>query len=414
LLASAIGLSGQAAARDGLASPELFDVGWFDKLTGRIEFSTARAIFAPGSRSRSLHGLLRLDPGEIAFENVEGSLGGGRMLGELTFRRDAAGLSTHARIALANVDTSAIVPGPGQPAVNGRLTLQVEADGTGYSPASLLGSLKGAGIVSIESARLASLDPQAFAAAIRAADRGVAINPVKVSEVVGPALAAGELVIARADGALTITAGQARVSNVIAHGEGADLTLSGTLELASRALDARLTLSGSAEGGAPGTARPDLFVTLQGPATAPQRSIDVSALVDWLMLRSLDRETRRMEAVEADKHDPAAAAADGPSITGRTEPEPPAQAGPSQGASPSPLPGKPRRPETAAAPVEQAPSLPPPVEIRPTPGPVPIPGRAARPKDGAPMPARPLAREGTVSPAPKNRSIFDRLFGTHD
>jgi uncharacterized protein involved in outer membrane biogenesis len=417
LLASAIGFSGQAVARDGLASPEPFDVGLFDKLTGRIEFGTARAIFAPGFRSRSLHGLLRLDPGEIAFENVEGSLGGGRMLGELAFRRDAAGLSTHARIALANVDTSAIVPGPGQPAVNGRLTLQVEVDGTGYSPASLLGSLKGAGIVSIESARLAGLDPQAFAAAIRAADRGVAINPANVGEVVGPALAAGELVIARADGALTITAGQAHVSNVIAHGEGADLTLSGTLELAGRALDARLTLSGPADGGAPGTARPDLFVALEGPAAAPQRSIDVSAFVDWLMLRSLDRETRRMEAVEADKHDPATAPAEGPSVTGRTEPEPPVQTGSSQGASPSPLPGKPRRPETAAAPaapVEQAPSLPLPVEIRPAPGPTPTPSRAPRPKDAAPTPARPLAREGTASPAPKNRSIFDRLFGPHN
>ena len=52
---------------------------------------------------------------------------------------------------------------------------------------------------------------------------------------------------------------------------------------------------------------------------APQRSVDVSAFVDWLMLRSLDRETRRMEAVEADKHEPAAAPAEGPGITGRTE-----------------------------------------------------------------------------------------------
>ncbi len=407
LLASAIGLSGQAVARDGLASPEPFEAGLFDKLTGRIEFGTARAIFAPGFRSRSLRGLLRLDPGEIAFENVEGSLGGGRMLGELAFHRDAAGLSTHARIALANVDTSAIVPGPGQPAVNGRLTLQVEADGTGYSPATLLGSLKGTGTVSIESARLAGLDPRAFAAAIRAADRGVAINPAKVSEVVGPVLAAGELVIARADGALTITAGQAHVSNVIAHGEGADLTLSGTLDLASRALDARLTLSGPADGGAPGSARPDLFVALQGPAAAPQRSVDVSAFVDWLMLRSLDRETRRMEAVEADKHDPAAGPAEGPGITGRTEPEPPVHTDPS---GPSRLPGKPRPPETAAAPIEPAPSLPPPVEIRPAPGPAP--GRAARPKEGSP--ARPLARDGTASPAPQNRSIFDRLFGTRN
>jgi uncharacterized protein involved in outer membrane biogenesis len=411
LLASAIGLPSQAVARDGLASPEPFDPGLFDKLTGRIEFRTARAIFAPGFRSRSLHGLLRLDPGEIAFENLEGSVGDGRILGELAFRRDAAGLSTHLRIALNDVDTSAIGPGPGKPAVNGRLTLQVEADGTGYSPATLIGSLKGAGTLSIEAARLASLDPQAFAAAIRAADRGVAINAAKMSEVVGPALAAGELAVARADGALTVAAGQARVSNVIAHGEGADLTLSGTLDLASRTLDAHLALSGPPEGGAPGTARPDLFVALKGPAAAPERTLDVSALVNWLMLRSLDRETKRMEAVEAEKHDPAATPAEPPAVTGRTESEP-AVGAPSPGAGPSRLPGKPSRPDVAPAPVEQAPNLPPPVEIRPVPGPAP--SRAARPKEGSPQSAHPLAREGTPSPQLQNRSIFDRLFGTHN
>jgi len=155
-------------------------------------------------------------------------------------------------------------------------------------------------------------------------------------------------------------------------------------------------------------------VALQGPAAAPQRNIDVSAFVDWLMLRSLDRETRRMEAVEADKHDPAAAPAEAPSVTGRTEPEPAVQAGPSQGASPSRLPGKPHRPETAVAPAERAPSLPPPVEIRPAPGPGPASSRATRPKESAPAPARPLARDGTALPAPQKRSILDRLFGTHN
>src|SRR5262249_44262446 len=174
--------------------------------------------------------------------------------------------------------------------------------------ATLVGSLKGGGTISIEGARLAALDPRAFEAAIGAADRGVAINAAKIGEVVEPVLAAGDLVVERADGAVTVAAGQARVSNVIAHGRGADLALSGTIDLTSRAVDARLMLSGPAEGGAPGTARPDLLIALQGPAASPRRSVDVSALVSWLMLRSLDRETRRMEAVEAGRHDPAAPA----------------------------------------------------------------------------------------------------------
>ena len=294
---------------------------------------------------------------------------------------------------------------------NDGVPLQVETDGTGYSPATLLGSLKGAGTASIESGKWVGLDPQAFEAAIRAADSGVAIDAAKVSEVVGPVLAAGELVIARADGALTITAGQARVSNVIAHGEGADLTLSGTVDLVSRALDARLALSGPADGGAPGTARPDLFVALQGPANAPRRTVDVSALVNWLMLRSLDRETRRMEAVESGKHDPAAPPTQQPSITDRSASTPEPGASPLQGAAPPRLPGKPSRPETAAVPVEPAPSLPPPVEIRPAPGPAQ--SRAARPKEGSPAPARPLSRGGTTPLAPQG-TIFDRLFGTHN
>jgi uncharacterized protein involved in outer membrane biogenesis len=426
LLAGIVGLPSPGIARDGLASPEPFEAGLFGKIVGAVEFEAGRAIFAPGFRTRSLSGRLRLDSDEIAFEGIEGNLGEGRIAGELAFRREAGSLSTRARIALGNVDTTALVSGPGPPGVSGRLTLQVEADGSGHSPATLIGSLKGAGTVSIEAARLAALNPQAFARAIEAADRGVTLTAAKISEIVAPVLVAGDLAIQRADGALSIAAGQARLSSVIAHGEGADLALSGALDLASRAMDARLTLSGPAEGGAPGTARPDLFITLQGPAHAPQRTVDVSALVNWLMLRSLDRETRRMEAVEAAKPDPAAAAPMDPSVSSRPAPETPgpppepqaAPARPETGNAVRPNQAAPPRPQTGnavqpntGAPVEQAPSLPPPVEIRPPPGA--SSNRAARPRESSPQPARPLAREGTASPARQNRWI-DRLFGPHN
>src|SRR5262249_22221687 len=183
-----------------------------------------------------------------------------------------------------------------------------------------------------------------------------------------------------------------------------------TIDLMSRTIDARLTLSGPAEGGAPGTARPDLLIALQGPAASPQRSVDVSALVSWLMLRSLDRETRRMEAVEAGRHDPATPApAAGPGNASRIEPEPMgANPGPQNEGPPGPL----EKPEPAAGSLEQAPSLPPPVEIRPAPGTGPT--RGARPKEGSPAQARPLRGERTVSSQPETRSIFDRLFGTHN
>src|SRR5207248_1630974 len=152
--------------------------------------------------------------------------------------------------------------------------------------------------------------------------------------------------------------------NIIARGESADLTLSGSLDLATRALDAHLTLSGPPDGGAPGTSRPDVFIALQGPAATPERTLDVSALVNWLMLRSLDRETRRMEAVQSEKQDPAAAPAETPSLTGRTEPPPAFRIAPPEGALPPLLPENPSAPNATAAPVEQLPNLPPPVQSR--------------------------------------------------
>jgi uncharacterized protein involved in outer membrane biogenesis len=363
LLALASGLPSPAV---DMGSREPFDLRTFGKLTGRIEFGSVRAGLTPSLKARRLRGFVRLGKDEIAFEHVEGDLAGGRVEAELALRRDGAGLATHGRIALADAEASDLLPGTDKAPVSGRLTLQVEADGAGYSPTTLMGSLRGTGTISIERARLRGLDPKAFEAAVSAADRGVAIDAARVSETVLPALAGGELAIARADGALTIAAGQVRASSIIAHGEGADLTLNGTLDLAGRDLDAGLVLAGPASGGAPGTARPELLVVLQGSVAAPQRTVDVSGLVSWLMLRSLDRETRRMEAVEAGK----------PDATGSLDPS------------------------------NQAPALAPPVEIRPTPG-------ANRPAPPArPTGAQPLTRDGVLPQAPQNRSLLDQLLGT--
>src|SRR5262249_2571319 len=48
----------------------------------------------------------------------------------------------------------------------------------------------------------------------------------------------------------------------------------------------------------PSGQRPALSVALKGPLEAPRRSEDVSALVNWLTLRSVEREAKRVEAAE--------------------------------------------------------------------------------------------------------------------
>jgi hypothetical protein len=95
---------------------------------------------------------------------------------------------------------------------------------------------------------------------------------------------------------------------------------------------------------------------LRGPSAAPQRVLDVSALTGWLALRSVDRQTKKIEAIEQGR------------------PVEDAPAAPEKEAAP-------QKPETdvtpqlrrkpappAVQPAQPVQPLPPAVEIRPAPG----------------------------------------------
>ena len=81
---------------------------------------------------------------------------------------------------------------------------------------------------------------------------------------------------------------------------------------------------------------------LFGSPDKPDRTVDVAALSSWLGLRAIDRETKRLDAIERNN----------PLLNPARPPEP------------APAPTVPR----VEAPPAAAPALPPPVEIRPAPG----------------------------------------------
>jgi large subunit ribosomal protein L24 len=178
------------------------------------------------------------------------------------------------------------------------------------------------------------------------------LDAAKLRDLAGPALDAGRLQMKEAEGALGIVNGQARLGTVIAHGEGADLAVSGNVDLVTQMLDARLVLTAT---NAPALAgRPELTIMLKGPLAAPRRTLDVSALAGWLALRAVEQQSKKLEQIEAERARGALTAPAAPS------PVPPAPV-PSPSAS-------------AASPaVPRAAPLPPPVDIRPVPRPATIP-----------------------------------------
>jgi large subunit ribosomal protein L24 len=428
LLALAAGMPRTTARADApMWAGEPFGENVFADLSGRIEFTASRATLTPTLTARQLRGALRVGPAELALENVEGVLAGGRASGQLALRRGADGLAASGRVSLVGADAATLLPGEGRAPLNGRLGLQAGFEGAGLSPASLVGSLSGSGAVTLEDAQLSGLDPKAFNAAIRAADQSVAVDAARIRDVVATVLDGGRLAVPRLDAAVTINAGQASIGQTTVLGQGADLTISGSADLADASIDARLAMAGPVISDGGNSIRPEILVALKGPYGAPKRTIDVSALSGWLMLRSVERQSKQISAIEAERREverreaerreaerretekreaekqeaerKASEAKPSTSSIPAALPVPQIIEEPSPPAEPPPRVSRPQRPRQPAA--EQAPTLPPPLNIGPPPG--------------AGKPAQPL-RSGSAAaqnppPPPPPRSALDVLFG---
>lgn len=414
-------LSGMPKARGDVTwSGEPFEAAFGD-LTGRVDFTATRAVLTPALTARQVKGVLRFAAGEISVEGVEGMLAGGRGSAELLLRRGGDGLAARGKITLVNADAIALLPGEGKPALAGRLGLQAEFEGSGLSAATLVGSLKGAGMVTLEDAQISGLDPKAFGAAIRSADQTGAVDAAKIRDIVSTVLDGGALAIPRLDSPVAITAGQARIGPALAYGQGADLTIAAGADLAEGTLDARLTLTGPSISDGRQTTRPEILVLLKGPVNAAKRTVDVSTLSGFLMLRAVERQSRQIDTMEterreterreAERREAERQEAERREAAARSAPPPapapavlPAPAVPEETTATAPQ--RPARIPRPAAPQvrtpDRAPALPPPLNIGPAPG-------AAGKSSQAPRPAHEAAAKGAQPPPP--RSALDILFG---
>jgi hypothetical protein len=161
------------------------------------------------------------------------------------------------------------------------------------------------------------------------------------------------LPVSRASAAVSVKAGQARLSDIVIKTSGADLDAVAGVDLTDGTLNALLTLNGRV---AEGAARPAVQVTLKGPLPNPQRTVDTSVLTSWLTLRAADQKSRQIDALERSRREAAASAETPRSVSAPMSIEPAASAT---------APDTPN--QTSASP--QAPVLPPPVDVPATPKP---------------------------------------------
>jgi AsmA-like C-terminal region/AsmA family len=303
LLAVAIGLPPASKDRPGWSwSSEPFNPGLFGRFAGEITLRFGRVELLPNVNGRDIRGTMRFVGDSIAMDGA-GELAGGKFAGTATFRNAQDGLHAHMKMSLSGADSAALFSGAARPPVTGTLNLSLEGEATGLSAVALVGSAKGSGKIELTDAQLASLDPRTFDAVTRAVDQGLAIEQGRIADVVRKSIGSGRLTVRRAESALTVSAGQIRLSKPVVDSKDAALSIAGVFDLTDGLVDARLVLSGQSEASG---ARPDIFVALKGPPPDVSSNIDVSALTGWLTLRAVENQTKRLRAIELTPPQPAA------------------------------------------------------------------------------------------------------------
>jgi AsmA-like C-terminal region/AsmA family len=374
--ALAIGAAGHDAA--GPLGSGLLK-GW----RGRVAFQALRGTLPGGGELRPVSGIVKSDGQSLTFDAIKGGIGGGEASANIDAKQTANGIALNARVQLSGVDGAALryrslaIPA-------GRTSLQMTLASQGRSASALTGALSGSGTVTLESARVAGLDPRAFDVAIRASDEGRATDDIKLRQIVEPALSAGALSVKSAQIPFNIRDGRLRVGATTLDAEGARAIISGGYDVPADQADIRASLVSTGVGAS--ASRPEIQLFAVGSPDALDRTVDVAALSSWLAVRAIDRETRRLDSIERGEPPPALPASIPPPAAAQPSAAVPDALAPDQPLSEVPLPGRdPRRPPAKPkvsvprppvvppspnAPVmsQQLAPLPPPIEVRPAPG----------------------------------------------
>ncbi len=140
---------------------------------GEVKVEAGRAALLPSFTASKLQAMLRFSPTQIKAESIEADILGGHGTAEVTLRRSADGIGMQGRVAIKGADAAQLLFAEGpSPPLSGRATLNMQFEGGGLSPRAMIGSLNGSGVLTLEKARVASLDPIAFSIVTRSVDQG--------------------------------------------------------------------------------------------------------------------------------------------------------------------------------------------------------------------------------------------------
>ncbi|MCY6379964.1 AsmA-like C-terminal region-containing protein [Hoeflea prorocentri] len=274
-------------------------------LQGNLEFDfditakTAALHFGPKAENWS--GKLVLKDNELQWRDVGADWLGGKLAGGLTLaNRDATALlSGQFQVNGADIDTI-VWKRDGFPVATGTFDASAAFEGAGTSVRDLVSSLSGSGIIQANGLEIVGVENESLSAILTAADtEGFEADRESVGILADATVSGGTFYADSMAVPFTMAAGTLRMPNIVLDDSGASVRGEARFNLQEGAVDARFDIEFDPEDAALTGAAPAISIAFLGPVGAPDRTIDVAELANFLSLRAFERERRRVEILQA-------------------------------------------------------------------------------------------------------------------
>ncbi|MDR7035119.1 AsmA-like C-terminal region-containing protein [Mesorhizobium sp. BE184] len=233
----------------------------------------------------------------LSVANLKGKLFGGELAGLFELKNNGGtGLFT-GQATLSGTDLTMMLPDAG---LTGAAGLTTTVSTSGKSVDAMIASLSGSGTVSLKGLTIANVNPQAFPAFITQADAtGRDIDAGKTAAFAPALAAAGSFDAADTDIAFTLANGTLRAPPVTFENPAATLSADLSADLNAGTVAARGAIAYRPGDEALVGSEPIVNFSLDGAPGATVRTFDSAPLAQFLTQRALEKEQRRVEAMQA-------------------------------------------------------------------------------------------------------------------
>ncbi len=321
----------------GLVNPSSneFGVPAFSNFVTAMKFDIASLVLSERLTINKARFNLRAGGPEFVVEDFDGEIAGGKISGTLRFA-DMSPRALEGKLDLVDVKLADLLNAN---AVRGVVRGTLALGAGGATRDALLASISGQGAISVVNLEIDQADPAAVAG-VFAASANTAPEDAAVERALAEMLTRGTLKLAKLESPIVAANGIFRADQFRAKAGNAELSASVLVNLPKESFDGAITIETPGDA----TIRPSAVMRWQGSLSAPERKVDARALITAITLRAIERGVRN------------------PS-TQINLPLPEQEL-----SLPPSVPNPKRRPERKNQPAA-APTLPPPVDIRPAPQP---------------------------------------------